>query len=63
MIEEIEILANSANMEQVHIYHQGAADTGYFAGVSGGRFRFQTGAGVSCDGLSVRRTGGAGTAA
>ena len=55
MLEGIEVCPYPADMEQVHLYHQGAANAGHFAGVPGGRLRLQTGPGVSCDGVPARR--------
>ena len=63
MLEGIEVFPHPADLEQVHLHHQGTAGSGYFAGLPCGRFWFQIGPGVSSDGLSARRAGDAGGAA
>ena len=63
MLEGAEIFSHPADLEQVHLHYQGAADAGHIAGLPGGRLRLQAGPGVSCDGLPARRESDAGEAA
>ena len=63
MLEGIEVFPHQADLEQVHLHHQGAANAGHFAGLPGSRLRLQAGPGVPGDGLSARREGDAGEAA
>ena len=63
MLEGIEVCPYPADMEQVHLYHKGAANAGHFTGVPGGWLRLQIGPGVPCDGVPARWEGDAGKVA
>ena len=43
MLERAEIFPHPADLEQIYLHHQGAANAGHFAGLSGGRLRLETG--------------------